>query len=97
MPFAAKNRKNHDDWICSRELYWVGRQLIKSRRCIEISAASFATARHVYCPASEHGGGGQQKTATLIQLLVPENLYLLSLIAIFVPKTRLPCLCVLQK
>ena len=34
-----------------------GVRLIKSRRCIEISAASFAPARHVYCPATEHRGG----------------------------------------
>ena len=56
-PLWPKNAKNHDHWICSTELYSADSGLIKSRRCIEISAASFAPARHVYCPASEHRGG----------------------------------------
>ena len=60
------------------DIYGVG--LIKSRRCIEISAARFAPARHVYCPASEHGGGRGGQTTAIQGLLLAEHLCLLSLI-----------------
>lgn len=52
----GKKGKNHDDWIFGMGSDIYGVRLIKSRRCIEISAASFVPARHVYCPATEHRG-----------------------------------------
>ena len=71
----AKNAKNHDHWICRTyiRVAILGGQLIKNRRCIEISA------RRVLLPLdmfivhllNMEGWGG----AILILLLVAENCY----------------------